>query len=53
MKCKVKDCETNLELELSGIIGICRWCRKEFNPDWDDDDWLNDWVAMMEDDTND
>jgi len=48
--CRVKDCTTPLSLELSGILGICRWCRAQFHADWTEDDWLHDWVEMMEDD---
>jgi hypothetical protein len=49
MKCSVKDCETVLELDLSFILKICRWCRKQFEEDWDEDDWFNHHVEEYED----
>lgn len=42
-KCQCEDCDIQLDLELSQLLGICRWCRKEHEPDWDDDDWFDDW----------
>jgi len=53
MKCSVKDCETVLELDLSFQIKICRWCRRELEPSWDDDDWFHLWVATHEVDEDD
>jgi hypothetical protein len=50
--CTVKDCEIELELELSIIIEICRWCRKEFEPTWSDDEWLDDWLRPFGDDSD-
>jgi len=48
MKCSVKDCETVLELDLSFQIKICRWCRREMQPSWDDDDWFNEFMNSIE-----
>jgi len=43
MKCTVKDCNITIELDISAMVGICVWCRKEFEPSWDDDDWFEEW----------
>jgi len=48
MKCSVKDCETVLELDLSFQIKICRWCRREMQPSWDDDDWFDEFMNSIE-----
>jgi len=39
-----------MELEFGGIVNSAVLYSRRT---WNDDDWLNDWVAMMEDDTND
>jgi len=41
--CGSPDCEIELERDLSFMVGICIWCRKEQRPEWDDDDWFHDW----------
>ena len=46
--CSVTDCDTVLELDLSFTIKICRWCRREMEPTWDEDDWFNSWMDTME-----
>jgi len=48
MKCSVRGCETDLELDLSFLLKICRWCRLEFHPEWDDEEWFNQWEDTME-----
>jgi len=53
MKCSVKDCETVLELDLSFTIKICRWCRREMQPSWDDDDWFDEFMNSIEADIDD
>ena len=31
-----------LQLELSDMLGLCRWGRDELEPHWDEEDWLSD-----------
>lgn len=45
LTCSITDCEIILELDLSFTLGICRWCRRELEPEWDDDDWFNDYMV--------
>ena len=48
MKCTVKDCGIVLEFDLSKMIEICRWCRKEMEPSWEDSDWEQEWHSQFE-----
>lgn len=47
-KCMCNDCDIVLELELSLLIGICRWCRRELEHDWDDTDWFDDYQKDLD-----
>ena len=43
MKCSTIGCDITLELEISMFVKICRWCRQEAEPNWDDTDWMDDY----------
>jgi hypothetical protein len=47
MICSVEECNIELELELSLMVEICRWCREELQPDWEDWQWERDFEMSI------